>query len=518
MKLFDFDLLVDRTKALVKTRPVEILVCIVAYALMEIEFYDNALLMPIVFGVVFALGNVACEGKYRWIYYASALLIGVAAVAEAEAFVDSSAYAYSLLLTAMVMLLSKHGSDDRQVGENFVDLALSAIMSVILFAVVSLAIFLILASVFFIFSIESDLWNFYKHIFYFMTYVAMPVTFLECQYTGVGCKVIKMRFFDILLNYVVGSALIVYTAVLYAYLLKIGVTWELPKGGITAMISAFYIVAFLGLMINKVLPNRFYNWFYRFFGYISLPLLVLFWVSLTYRIGEYSFTENRIYMLLAGVTMVMGSVVLIAVPRWRFATILSIAAVLIATFTFIPGITARTIGINCQRSRMIDIAKTLGYYDDSEQTIVWPEKLSAEKSNQYNEMLSSYYYLIRATDRETVIKEYGENILSAQDQYEYRYQSYYREGEVNLGEYTRIAANQGVRIEIKDGNVIATYNGKEVLREPLRYSVVKSSGARILKEGDYVYSNDSCKLVINEFEVYNKTDVRVYNYDGLFFK
>ena len=89
---------------------------------------------------------------------------------------------------------------------------------------------------------------------------------------------------------------------------------------------------------------------------------------------------------------------------------------------------------------------------------------------------------------------------------------------MNLGEYTRIAVNQGVRIEIKDGNVIATYNGKEVLREPLRYSVVKSSGARILKEGDYVYSNDSCKLVINEFEVSNKTDVRIYNYDGLFFK
>ena len=518
MKLFDFGLVVDRAQALVKTRPVEILACIVAYALMEIEFYDNALLMPIVFGVVFAVRNVTYEGEYRWIYYASALLIGVAAVAEAEAFVDSSAYAYSLLLTAMVMLLSKRGSDDRQVGENFVDLALSAIMSVILFAVVSLAIILILASVFFIFSIESDLWNFYKHIFYFMTYVAMPVTFLECQYTGVGCKVIKMRFFDILLNYVVGSALIIYTAVLYAYLLKIGVTWELPKGGITAMISAFYIVAFLGLMINKVLPNRFYNWFYRFFGYISLPLLVLFWVSLTYRIGEYSFTENRMYMLLAGVTMVMGSVVLIAMPRWRFATILSIAAVLIATFTFIPGITARTIGINCQRSRMIAIAKTLGYYDDSAQTIVWPEKLSAEKSNQYNEMLSSYYYLIRATDLETVEKEFGENILSTQNQDEYRYRSYYREGEVNLGDYTRIAANQGVRIEIKDGNVIATYNGMEVLREPLRYSVVKSSGARILKEGDYVYSNDSCKLVINEFEVYNKTDVRVYNYDGLFFK
>ena len=350
-----------------------------------------------------------------------------------------------------------------------------------------------------------------------MTYVAMPVTFLECQYTGVGCKVIKMRFFDILLNYVVGSALIIYTAVLYAYLLKIGVTWELPKGGITAMISAFYIVAFLGLMINKVLPNRFYNWFYRFFGYISLPLLVLFWVSLTYRIGEYSFTENRMYMLLAGVTMVMGSVVLIAMPRWRFATILSIAAVLIATFTFIPGITARTIGINCQRSRMIDIAMALNYYDNSNHKILWPKDVPAEKSDQYNEMLSSYQYLRIAIGWEIVGKEYGESIAPFQNKDVFSWESYSRESDVDLGEYTRLATNKKMKTAIKKGKVVATYNGKEVLREPLRCAFDKSSGKIVVRESDYVYSNDSCKLVISEFAVYNKT-VQIDNCDGLFFR
>ena len=517
MKLFDLDLLVDRAKNLVKTRPVEILACLVAFVLAEIEFDDNAMLMPIAFGVVFAIGNVTVESKYRWAYYASVLLIGVAAVVEAKSFVDSSAYAYSLLLTVMVMLLSKKGRDDQQVSQNFVDLALSGIMSMILFVVVSLAILMILASVFFIFSIESDLWDFCKHIIKFVGYVAMPVTFLVCQHAEVGYKVIKMRFFDILLNYVVGSALVIYTAVLYVYLLKIGATWELPKGGITAMISGFYIVAFLGLMINKVLPNRFYNWFYRFFGYISLPLLVLFWVSLTYRIGEYSFTENRMYMLLAGVTMTIGSLVLIIVPRWRFATILSIAALLIATFTFIPGITARTIGINCQRSRMIDIAKALGYYDNSNHKILWPKDVPAEKSDQYNEMLSSYQYLRIEIGWEIVGKEYGESIAPFQNKDVFSWESYSRESDVDLGEYTRLATNKKMKTAIKKGKVVATYNGKEVLREPLRCAFDKSSGKIVFRESDYVYSNDSCKLVISEFAVYNKT-VQIDNWDGLFFR
>ena len=345
----------------------------------------------------------------------------------------------------------------------------------------------------------------------------MPVTFLVCQHAEVGYKVIKMRFFDILLNYVVGSALVIYTAVLYVYLLKIGATWELPKGGITAMISGFYIVAFLGLMINRVLPNRFYNWFYRFFGYISLPLLVLFWVSLTYRIGEYSFTENRMYMLLAGVTMTIGSVALIVMPRWRFATILSIAALLIATFTFIPGITARTIGINCQRSRMIDIAKALNYYDNSNRKILWPKDVPAEKSDQYNEMLSSYQYLRIAIGWEIVGKEYGESIAPFQNKDVFSWESYSRESDVDLGEYTRFATNKKMKTAIKKGKVVATYNGKEVLREPLRCAFDKSSGKIVVRESDYVYSNDSCKLVISEFAVYNKT-VQIDNCDGLFFR
>ena len=503
MKLFDFDLLVDRTKALVKTRPVEILVCIVAYALMEIEFYDNALLMPIVFGVVFAVRNVAYEREYRWVYYASVLLIGVAAVAEAEAFVDSSAYAYSLLLTAMVMLLSKHGSHDRQVGENFVDLALSAIMSVILFAVVSLAIILILASVFFIFSIESDLWNFYKHIFYFMTYVAMPVTFLECQYTGVGCKVIKMRFFDILLNYVVGSALVVYTAVLYAYLLKIGVTWELPKGGITAMISAFYIVAFLGLMINKVLPNRFYNWFYRFFGYISLPLLVLFWVSLTYRIGEYSFTESRVYMALAGVTMVMGTVVLIVARKNRFAIILSIAAVLIAVFTYIPGITALSIGIDCQRERMLALAREIGIYDEDTQKILGINQLPDEDNEKYREMYESYRYLANEYSWNTLEKMYGVVNADIIENSSGNYQWLNRACEVHLGDYNCLQNRYDYTVDVENQEVVVNETSKgKVLQQPVK-AVEANENGEVTDEQMITYSNEQYLLVLDCFRTQN---------------
>ena len=166
---------------------------------------------------------------------------------------------------------------------------------------------------------------------------------------------------------------------------------------------------------------------------------------------------------------------------------------------------------------MIDIAKALNYYDNSNRKILWPKDVPAEKSDQYNEMLSSYQYLRIEIGWEIVGKEYGESIAPFQNKDVFSWESYSRESDVDLGEYTRLATNKKMKTAIKKGKVVATYNGKEVLCEPLRCAFDKSSGKIVFRESDYVYSNDSCKLVISEFAVYNKT-VQIDNCDGLFFR
>ena len=301
----------------------------------------------------------------------------------------------------------------------------------------------------------------------------------------------------------VGSALVVYTAVLYAYLLKIGVTWELPKGGITAMISAFYIVAFLGLMINKVLPNRFYNWFYRFFGYISLPLLVLFWVSLTYRIGEYSFTESRVYMALAGVTMVMGTVVLIVARKNRFAIILSIAAVLIAVFTYIPGITALSIGIDCQRERMLALAREIGIYDEDTQKILGINQLPDEDNEKYREMYESYRYLANEYSWNTMEKMYGVVNADIIENSSGNYQWLNRACEVHLGDYNCLQNRYDYTVDVENQEVVVNETSKgKVLQQPVK-AVEANENGEVTDEQMITYSNEQYLLVLDCFRTQN---------------
>jgi len=519
MKKINLEYLKTHAEMLVREYPVEMLTCIVAYVLSvlrigTINFVDNALLMPLVFGAVYAVNNWAKQGKLpRAVYYATALLIVVAVVVSPSNFIDTPAYGFGLLLAAMFLLLSDKGMDDNSVSGNFFKLIYSAAMALIVCVVLLALTSLIYVSVVYIFSLK---WGdgVLEYILEFIGLVITPATFLVSVNTLKDRDFVLTKFADFLVNYILGSAIIIYVAILYIYLVKIAVTVTLPLGGLAAMITAFYIIAFLWLMLHKKIQNKYYHWAYKYFGYATLPLLVLFWIGLAFRIREYGFTESRVYMVVAGIEMAISSLVLIFAKRNRFSAILYTAAALIAVSTYIPYISAKEIGMRSQTERLINLAHRAKAYDEKTGHLLYLNKIDKKYVGDYKEMVEAYRYLSRATSNDEMVKRYGTiNKTLCESDYYYESSTCYGPSSVNVGEY-RYYVGEETSISVSKSRVTVTLRNKMVIDEPFKISK-EQNGALKPSPTDLVYRNNDYMLIIQKMNFYNNlsnTDYWVSDY------
>jgi len=106
----------------------------------------------------------------------------------------------------------------------------------------------------------------------------------------------------ILALYILTPILAVYAIILYVYLFKIILIWELPDGWVSWLVST---LALGGLLVITLLypirvqgGNKTVAFLSRWFGLLILPLLVLMSIGIFRRIGDYGITINRCYMLL----------------------------------------------------------------------------------------------------------------------------------------------------------------------------------------------------------------------------
>lgn len=106
-------------------------------------------------------------------------------------------------------------------------------------------------------------------------------------------------------QYVLIPLVSIYLLILFAYEIKILATFNLPKGWIASLIIAFSIVGILAnLLVYPLRNNTDKGWvrfFARWFYLLMIPLLVLFYWAVLYRINQYGFTEERYYLLITAI-------------------------------------------------------------------------------------------------------------------------------------------------------------------------------------------------------------------------
>ena len=146
------------------------------------------------------------------------------------------------------------------------------------------------------------MWNY--ALIVFETF-AVPVLFLMMADRWREAGYESNRILEILLNYIVAPALLIYTAILYLYMAKILVTWSLPEGGVAYLVFGFTLFALAVKALQFLMRKRLYDWFFDRFSLISLPTQLLFWVGAIRRTSEYGLTSPRIYLLVCGGLMTL---------------------------------------------------------------------------------------------------------------------------------------------------------------------------------------------------------------------
>ncbi len=102
--------------------------------------------------------------------------------------------------------------------------------------------------------------------------------------------------------YILLPILAVYALILYVYLFRIIIKWELPNGWVSTLVSVLGMVGFLCIIILYPLrllkENKLVDVFSRYFSLMLYPLLVLMLVGIFRRIDDYGLTINRCYVLI----------------------------------------------------------------------------------------------------------------------------------------------------------------------------------------------------------------------------
>lgn len=316
------------------------------------------------FAVLALVANRLTAGTARrWLYRFGWLpLLSLLFVPGLVGWTSSSRYAVALLLLVpLAVLLAGRARDNRRFMEEAFAF-LRAAFRAFLFSYVALGLFLaILWSAAYIFGFDDAQWV--GHVLRDATILTqtlfVPTIFLG-QLDRPRTAASRSRWSDALLHYAITPALIAYAAILAAYIVRILALRSLPKGGVAYMVLIFALVAFLAEGWRMLTARRTAQWFYGRLSWILLPAAALFWVGVARRIGEFGLTDDRVYLLVSGLTMSIAILLFLSRRTGRFLWVCLAAFLLFGAVVFVPALSPGLMGVRSQIARARAYAAALG--------------------------------------------------------------------------------------------------------------------------------------------------------------
>ena len=462
----------------------------------------------------------------RWAYIASFFLFLPLMALDLKPFLWTYGYAFTYLLAGILLIVGNKRLDNRPFAAHALHVVTQLFFGLIISGILTLAVLAIVASFFYIFGIDEPK-NLYQYIFQFIWFVLAP---------QVCCTLIRQnedevsepfKVLRLILNFILSPAVIIYTVILYTYFIKIVFEWDLPKGGVAWMVMGFITVALIGRVAQSILSQRYYDWFYSRFTLIAIPPLIMYWIGSIYRIRLYSFTESRFYLMVAGVLMTLFVLMLWKERTRRYQLMALIFGAAIILFTYIPGISAKSIGLSCQQQRLAQLvselkltdAKTGRLNDEIEDMRrIRQDSLLCE---QYKDVTSVIEYVRHEMGTDEFKKQYGEWTHS---EYSFSYLEdsvnvnardnwYIRKKPVELGKYSIMLPQKAFEYNFNDETVTITQGENNVvLSYPIQEVIRQDTMLLHHPEQLLTYRNDSLMLVLEGICIDDTvvTDVRYY--------
>ena len=469
----------------------------------------------------------------RWVYVVSGFLFLPLMALNLKPFLMTYGFGFTYVLAAILLLVGVKRMDNRSFAAHALHVVTQLFFGLVIAGIITAALYAIFGSFFYIFGIkEPD--NFYIYLWEFVWFFIAP---------QVCCTLITQdedevnepaRVLQLILNFILSPAIIIYTVILYAYFIRIVLEWDLPKGGVAWLVMGFVTVAMAGRLMQYVLKQHYYDWFYRNFTWIAIPPLILYWVGSIYRIRLYSFTESRFYLMIAGVLMTLFVLMLLWKRSRRFQLMALIFGAAIILFTYIPGISAKSIGLNCQKSRLHQMISQLKLTDPKTGKFV--KELNLEEirkdsvlSAQFIETCSLISYVRNDVGRDAFEQQYGEwSWFESQfarnhdkddvEENDVEETTYILTSPIYLGEYNMMVPTGDYRLREDEGVVKVMRKDSTVLTYPIGERLRKNPKMLGNPDSLFVCRNDSLMLVLASVSVEKERVTTINTYEFQLFR
>ena len=298
--------------------------------------------------------------RFSWIVPLVALAI-IGMTNDSAEFYLSSPKFWGANFIALLVLLGFPFEKNNQgfTYRNFINLfhlGLATAVWLLVFGLVAAILFTITT----LFNVEfSD--SFYSHFYTSLGIFTQPLFFLVFQQRQAKSEMTLNRIFEILVNFVLAPALMIFTVLLYAYVVQIIFEGVLPKG-MLANITLPYLLGGLGVYaLRSICAKARWETFFKFYPYLAIVPIVLLWLAIDRRISAYAWTEQRIYLVALATAITIAYAILI-VPKARQYRLIS-GVVMVAIFAMTWVVKPKEIAYQSQAERFEHLLTKLNLSD-----------------------------------------------------------------------------------------------------------------------------------------------------------
>lgn len=206
------------------------------------------------------------------------------------------------------------------------------------------------------------------------------------------------RFISGLSHYLILPVMCMYFVVLYVYLGKIVIEWQLPDGWVSLLVTALMSLVFLLELLlypsvnnNGGKDNKWDARIIRIIPWLTLPLLALMSVGIVRRFMDYGLTAPRLYIATVNIWFYVMAF-LLATGRMKRLTLIPVSFVALFLLTSAQPFSYSEIAKHCHAQQVKQIMekyemKAIDIKDDS---FEWLKNLSQDDAEQ---LASSIKYL-----------------------------------------------------------------------------------------------------------------------------
>ena len=361
--------------------------------------------------------------RFSWIVPLVALAI-IGMTNDSAEFYLSSPKFWGANFIALLVLLGFPFEKNNQgfTYRNFTNLfhiGLATAVWLLVFGLVAAILFTITT----LFNVEfSD--SFYSHFYTSLGIFTQPLFFLVFQQRQAKSEMTLNRIFEILVNFVLAPALMIFTVLLYAYVVQIIFEGVLPKG-MLANITLPYLLGGLGVYaLRSICAKARWETFFKYYPYLAIVPIVLLWLAIDRRISAYAWTEQRIYLVALATAITIAYAILI-VPKARQYRLIS-GVVMVAIFAMTWVVKPKEIAYQSQAERFEHLLTKLNLSDgqgkvrDDVDFVERLENMPKSELKDWKELDSVSDYLLYSIEldssvedayqerREVFKKQYGE--------------------------------------------------------------------------------------------------------------